>query len=688
MHLRFQIFILLLLSALFSLAGDFNLPCTQTDAFLRTLVKYHFKSPTLNYETEKLVYNRFIERLDPDKIIFTVQQIDSLRELVPGILDTNQHQSCIFLEKIFNVYRQRIIMADIQICNYGKKSFQFSGNDSIYFDRKMNIEFTASESEIEKRRIRQLKYYFLSELFSEIEDSSFSIDKIDVLIREKEKLLREKTITAKHCKLLKLLDTPNGFEQKVTSEFLESIALTFDPHSDFFTSVQRTSFESSLAVESGSYGLKINMNEGQLVVASLVPGGPAWKSNVIHKGDFLLKITTLKAKYQDLTCMSSDEVEYLINNSEGNWIELEFKSKGGKVKIIKLIKEKMRVDENNVNSCILNGSLKAGYISLPDFYSDDFTSGPGCANDVAKEILKMQKAGIEGLILDLRFNGGGSLDEALDLAGLFIDYGPIGIMKVKSERPQILKDPNRGTVYNGSLVILVNGYSASASELLAGALQDHNRAIIVGQPTYGKASGQYIIPVDKNNSPEYGFIKVTNIKIYRLNGESNQLSGVIPDVLIPDLYEGVLLREVDELSVLEKDTIDKKIEFLFPKPLPIEVLKSSSKQRILKSIVMQKLIEQNHRLKELYNYKNSISLRPESFYKWVKEMDVIYELAEEDSSDDNNVFSVENNTFDKVLMQIDEYKREFIKSNNENILKDAQIIEAFSILLDLKSITH
>jgi carboxyl-terminal processing protease len=291
------------------------------------------------------------------------------------------------------------------------------------------------------------------------------------------------------------------------------------------------------------------------------------------------------------------------------------------------------------------------------------------------------------LILDLRYNGGGSIEEAIDLAGIFIDAGPLAFMKFRNAKPVVLKDMNRGMVFGGKLLVLVNGLSASASEFVAGILQDYNRAIIAGSPTYGKATSQIVLPlnlrenISSNSSATDGYVKVTEGKLYRLDGESNQVRGVVPDILLPDLYEGILPREEDSGNFLIRDTINKKTPYSALPSLEREKLRRNSENRITKNIVLANTVEKNKELNISY-HNTKVVLMPEPFYKWKKHVDSYFNTETKTLSSDKQ-FKVESNTFDKSLMELDEFRRDFIRQNNENILQDAEVGEAYSILEDM-----
>ncbi len=268
---------------------------------------------------------------------------------------------------------------------------------------------------------------------------------------------------------------------------------------------EKKGFETELSGFEYSTGMGLGQNEdGNYEVDRLEPGGNAWRSGELHKGDVVLSIKKGTGTAKELSEMDEDEVDALLSGNSDEKVELTVKTAAGVTKKITLTKEKVTNDEGIVKSYVISGKQKIGYIKLPDFYSreshdiqtEDDVIFDGCANDVSKEIVKLTRDTITGLILDLRYNGGGSMWEAMQLAGIFIDYGPVGSVKDKEGKVRFLKDPNRGTAYDGPLLVLINGASASASELTSAMLQDYKRALIVGSTTYGKGTAQYMLPLD------------------------------------------------------------------------------------------------------------------------------------------------------------------------------------------------
>jgi carboxyl-terminal processing protease len=354
-----------------------------------------------------------------------------------------------------------------------------------------------------------------------------------------------------------------------------------------------------------------------------------------------------------------------------------------------LKKEKMENEENIVKSFVLNGEKKIGYILLPGFYTEwENESGSSCANDVAKEIIKLKRENIDGLILDLRYNGGGSLGEAMEMAGIFIDEGPLFSLRDKAGKLQTLKDPNRGTIYDGPLALMVNGQSASASEILSACLQDYNRAVIVGSTTYGKATGQQMFSLDTLSNkaepaPGMDMVKITGEKLYRLTGATAQFSGVIPDVALPDAFDAMEYREKFSKQALLPDTAKRNSYYKALQPLPAGKLSALSLQRTKNNEEfnsVRQFIDAERKF--LSGRMNTIPLKWDAFEKWMKENNPDDEPGKE-SKAPTKKFTVENHARDKELLFNNAYAKEVNSVWLQNLAEDIYVEETFSVLLDL-----
>ena len=382
----------------------------------------------------------------------------------------------------------------------------------------------------------------------------------------------------------------------------------------------------------------------------------------------------------------------LAGNSQAE-LEVTVKTAAGELKTVKLRKEKIDSEEGIVKSYVLHGNKNIGYINLPGFYSREDESitderdikYDGAANDVSKEIVKLRKDNIDGLILDLRYNGGGSMWEAMQLAGIFIDIGPVASVKEKNGKVVFLKDPNRGTIYDGPLMVLINGASASASEFVSAVLQDYNRALIVGGTTYGKGTAQIVLPMDtlpfvKEKNYE-DFIKVTQKKFYRVNGNTTQWNGVVPDIALPDLYSDESYREKANTSALQPD--NSKVGLYQPAAaLPAQALKTKSSQRISGNTYFNAVAAFNHWMKE-YKAGRTIPLQWSTYVPHYKKILGMFKELDTDDGAAKPLLSVTNNEFDRQKINA---STERSKENNEAYVKHVQqditLAEAYKIMMD------
>ena len=322
---------------------------------------------------------------------------------------------------------------------------------------------------------------------------------------------------------------------------------------------------------SGSFfgiGAQLKEDNGAIKVASLVTGGPAWKSGELQVDDEIIKIAEGKSEPVDVTGYAvSDAVKLIRGSEKGSEVRLTVKKADGTIKVISLLRDQIKLDDTFAKSAIINGPHKIGYIYLPEFYMDfENPNGAHCSDDVAKEVKKLEAENVEGIIIDLRENGGGSLPEVVKMAGLFIPNGPICQVKGRDDKPSEYRGYNKDVLYSGPLTVMVDEQSASASEIFAAAIQDYKRGLIVGSSsTYGKGTVQRTLPLNPESegdlftkdAEDLGTVKVTLQKFYRVDGGATQLKGVIPDVIIPDRLEYEKIREKDNPSALSWDEIPK-----------------------------------------------------------------------------------------------------------------------------------
>jgi carboxyl-terminal processing protease len=507
------------------------------------------------------------------------------------------------------------------------------------------------------------------------------IVKTVVLAKEPEIRSRVKT---KHLNLINnLLPSEEDYQQQLVSIYLNTFLSCFDPHSAYFNMAARQRFKAGLNTEELSFGFSLDENErGEVFIDHLAPGGAAWISGLLNKGDVPVQLKWEGSQAVELTGLEIEDVQRLLNLHSKEKIELTVRKGNGQQQTVTLQKQKLENEDNIVKSFVLSGRQNIGYVMLPSFYTKwEDKTGSRCAADVAKEIVKLKKDSISGLILDLRFNGGGSLAEAVEMAGIFIDEGAICQMKTSGDaKLEVLKDMNRGVIYNGPMLVLVNGQSASASELVAAALQDYNRAIIAGTPTYGKATGQDILPLQDpaySGADKAGFVKLTMIKLFRPTGRTAQKAGVQPDIIIPDVY-GLEQKEVDEPFSLSADTVAAYKYFKPMKPLALATLQQKSSGRIAETAKFR----EGKRLAQLasgYRKRGKVSL------KWddaEKELKAIASGSDEKLfSQPSSVYRVRNNTADQKFTPASVNDMNTFRL--KRLAADMYVEEAYQILADL-----
>lgn len=563
-----------LITFLFFLSSEINLVCAQSDlktvvdnAFLITRMaqKWHAQPRAVDDSFSLFVYNKLIDELDPFHVLLAKEDSVKLAAWQYKIDDAILNRQTNILKEIIQLYSAKMQWANSQITALAKTPFIFSTKDSISFS--FVRQYALGGLQQDKKLEQILRWHILERMYKSIPDTMNKAPALSKKYMDSLEVVCRKKVARKW--LFKLSANGN-IPQHVGDLYCKAVAMAYDPHSDYYTQTEKELFESYLGNEQFRFGFSLDdLEYGGVAINDIQPASPAFKSGLIHTGDKIISLQWEGHQQINVAEATAEDVREVLVQQNHALLHIELEKLDGTVSKVSLIKEVSENDseEDNLTSYVLNGNHKYGYISLPVFYTDwenPQAATSGCANDVAKEILKLQKENIQGLIIDLRYNGGGSMQEAADLAGIFIDAGPVAQIKMQHQKPIVVHDANRGIIYNGPLVILVNSYSASASEMVAGVLQDYNRAVIVGSPTYGKATGQIFMPLDTNFIPgnkyadikKNGWLKITTGLISRVTGKSAQLTGVEPDIYLPDILETLNEREKDEVNPLPVKPIE------------------------------------------------------------------------------------------------------------------------------------
>ncbi|WP_431136653.1 carboxy terminal-processing peptidase [Psychroserpens mesophilus] len=652
--------------------------CEQLQAIKTLVKKEHFKPKPIDDSLSVGVYKLFLSQLDEKKRFFTQQDIDLFEKDRLQLDNYIINNDCSFIDRYIEIMSQRIEDAKQIIASFSKSEFDYSGKDTLHFAPEASYTYLDTDLKIKSYWSKRVRYNILYEL---IENDSI-IKHLSATFKTQEKAIKPKIIQKEICKLEALKNTNGRLNQFVKEAFLNAYVAFHDPNSTFFNATDKTTYVNSLSNDQLSFGIITNKNEnGDIVIAHITPGSPAFINGNFETNDI---IKSLKANdvILETYCVSNEDIIAFTNHEKHKTITFQIKKQNGTVKNIKLTKTKTKIEDNTVTGYLLKDRANVGYISINNFYSDfESPNGLGVANDVAKELYKLQKENIDALIIDLRFNGGGSMKEAADLSGMFINRGPLSIIKYANGETFTIKDMNRGSLFMKPIVILINRFSASASEFFAAAMQDYNRAIIIGSPTHGKASAQVILPLDKDS--ELGFSKLTVEKFYRITGQSHQSVGVIPDIQLPDLYDNFKTEERFSTYALTNDSITPTITYKKLKALPIKKLITKSQNRVntnsafiaVKSL--NKLIIENY-----FELETKYPLTLQNVYKNIKNYHSQFESFSDAIENKPSSLIASNTSSTNELLSYNEEQKDINTSILDKIQKDLYISEAHHIIVD------
>ena len=674
---RLFVFTLCFLS-LQAYSQDDTLFCKQVSA-LQTLIKdSHYSPKPVNDSLSKGVYHLFLSGLDNYNRFFLESDIETFKEDVLKIDDYITTNDCSFIDKYITILQKRIEDSKQYVEALNNENFDYTGKDTLYFKPGNSSGYFKNIDSAKRYWSKRMRYQIVEKLIEE--DSVF--DNVKRNFKSLEATLKPKLIQNQICELDEILHKNGNIDTYVKELFLNALVGYQDPNSSFFNDSDKVLFETSVSNNQLTFGITTaKNNEGEIIIAYITPGSAAFKDGNFEEND-VLKTLTSGDEILETYCVSNEDITAFTNDEKHNTITFKIKKQNGSIHNIELTKTVTKVEENTVRGYVVENGSNFGYIEIPGFYTDlDSPNGLGLANDVAKELYKLEKEDIKGLILDLRFNGGGSMKEAADLSGMFINRGPLSVLKYNNGDTFTIKDANRGSLFNKPIIVLINNYSASASEFFAAALQDYNRAIIVGSPSHGKSSAQVILPLSETN--DLGFCKLTVEKFYRVNGKSHQSIGVIPDIKFPSIYDNLKTSEQYERFALKNDSIEVSLRHIPLRPIALKSIKTNSENRIANDDNFKTIKLTNERL--LNDFINKT-------YQYPITIDGIYT----DIENYNNLWNEFYSNINKAPLSISarntlstaeviEYNTDDAKANAiilDNIANDIYIDEACSILLD------
>lgn len=651
--------------------------------------KGHYNPAVIDDTFSKGVYKDYIEALDPSKRFFLQSDINEFSKFETELDDQLISKDLTF----FNLTYDRLMLRMEESKKIYKdvltKPFDYSVDEdfNVNYDK---VPYSKNTIELKDKWRKQIKLSTLSSL----------TDKQKI---EEDKKLKDPKYVGKSFEVLEAetresslnsLAESFGFMNELKRDdwftlYINSIMSRFDPHTAYFAPEDKERFDVSMSGKLEGIGARLQKKNDYTEISELISGGPAWRGKQLEAGDLVMKVAQGNGVAVDVVGMRLDDVVKKIKGPKGSEVRLTVKKVDGTIQIISIIRDIVEIEETYAKSSVVEkNGVKYGVIYLPKFYIDfENKDGRDAGKDIAIEVDRLKKAGVKGIALDVRDDGGGSLSTVVDIAGLFIEQGPIVQIKSAGKKKEVLYDTDKKIEWDGPLVIMVNGFSASASEILAAAIQDYKRGIIIGsKQTYGKGTVQNVIDLNQfvrnSTAGDLGALKTTTQKFYRINGGSTQLDGVSSDIVMPDRYAYLKMGERDEENAMPWDKIDPAQYTSWKDNAKFEQAVINSKKRIEQNIQFQ-LIEENAKWIDSRSEDNTYSLNIDKFKVAQNEVENIAKKYKPIVDYKNNLkftslpYELEGISKDPTLKE----KRE---RWHESLAKDIYVEEALNVLSDLQ----
>jgi len=697
----------------------------KENILLQTLMggisQLHYSPEKIDDKFSKEVFDLYMERLDGGRRWLTQSEVNMLKDYELSIDEAVTNPNYEFFDKSVELKKAGLERAQGIYREILATPFDFTITEDIELDGEKKA-FAKNEAELKEYWRKSMKYDVMTRLADQLEKQEKARTAGEIKKEDKDGKAKTAEAIAKEQKdrdeLLaktkeqievesreKTLERYDDWFERLHQErrsdymssYLNAITNVFDPHTSYYLPKDKENFDINMSGTLEGIGARLQQGDEYTKVVSIIPGGPAWKGKELEVEDLITKVTQGDESVEeplDVTGLRLDDVVAKIRGKKGTEVILTVKRVDGSIKDISIVRDVVILDEGYAKSATLNYTDvvdNIGYIKLPRFYADfNRRGGRSCAVDVAKEIEKLNAKNVNGIILDLRNNGGGSLRDVVTMSGLFIEEGPIVQVKKRDRKAEVLSDDDASVLYDGPLIVMVNEFSASASEILAAALQDYGRAVIVGSNnTFGKGTVQRFFDLDSairgnEEVKPLGEVKLTIQKFYRINGGSTQLKGVTPDIILPDNFTYIPTGEQDNEYAMEWTEIPA-VDYSqnVYKVDNMASLRSKSEKRVANNDVFKKVYENAKRLKTQRDDTNS-TLSIEDYKKEVKMLEVEAEKYK-DMFKPIDALQVSNLEVDMKEINVDEAKQARNDDWLESIQKDVYIQEVLNIMKDMKT---
>ena len=651
----------------------------------------HYLDKEINDEFSEKVFDTFLENLDPYKRYFYASDIEEFSKYKYLIDDAFKNPNLDFFELVYKRYTKRMLESEKIFNDILTKPFDFNKNEVCECDFE-ELDYVKTKDQLFDRWRKLLKIYVIENYHNEIEDDlrkskedSDFILRNPVLIEKKTRETLKETMQQNYAFISEEMQRSDWF-----SVYINSFVSQYDPNTSYLDPESKDRFDVDMSGNYAGIGARLQKKIDKVEITEVISGGPAWRDNILEKGDAILKVRQDKEDEPvGILNMRLSEAVKLIKGKKGTKVHLTVKKVDGTVTEVTVKRDIVLLEETYIKSSIVEKDNNTyGLINIPKFYIDfDNQSNRDAAKDLRTEIERLKEQGIQGLVIDLRNNGGGALKTVVDMAGMFIKNGPVVQVKYFDKEKQVLSDRDRSVLWTGPLVILVNEGSASASEILAAAMQDYKRAIIIGgNQTWGKGTVQNVFPLNRmvrgNTNGDLGALRYTTQKYYRINGGSVQLEGVKSDINVPYRYKYLEFGEKDSENPLQWDEIDK-VEFdTWNSNFNFEEAITKSNKRMANNEYL-KLVDENAKWIKSVRDNKLINLNYDKFKLELEENSSITEKFKA-----LNDYSM-NYSFKSLPYELDLIKNDSVlglkrERWHKSLNKDFYIDEALNVLSDLR----
>jgi carboxyl-terminal processing protease len=660
---------------------------------MKSLENSHFQPKQVNDEFSEDVYELYLERLDFNKRFLLKDDVKELERHKFQLDDQIRSGSYEFFDRSYELYSKRTNEARSYYPEILDKAFDFTLEEEIELDEEKR-DFAKSKKELKEFWRKSLKYQALTrihEMERKQEAASEENDTLTIRTFEEMEAKARENLKKNNDRFFERFEKWTRDDMKEV--YLNAIMNVYGPHTGYYPPKDKENFDISMSGQLEGIGAQLQEKDGYIKVVSIVPGSPSYLQGELEEGDIILKVAQGGKPPVDITDTRIDDAVKLIRGKKGTKVFLTVKKINGLIKEIPIVRDIVVLEETYAKSAIIqDGDQKIGYIKLPKFYTDfNRLGGRTASEDVRTELLKLKEEGVDGVMLDLRGNGGGSLKDAIDMTGHFIKTGPVVQVKSRYNKAEVMSDRKNEVVYDGPLVVMLNHFSASASEILAAAIQDYDRGIIMGaSSTFGKGTVQRFFELDRylnssfNEYKPLGAIKITTQKFYRINGDATQLKGVEADIQLPNRYNYLDMGEKEQDFVMEWDEIaPADYETWRPTYNEVEVIKRSF-DRIANNDVMQHIDENAKQLKE-QSEATRIPLNYDGFSARQDELDAQEDAFSEWMKEHRIELDVRNLKVDQESIESDSVKTDINEKWLKKLKKDETIDEAVRVIKDMHS---